>query len=87
MIAALARKLIVALWRYATQGVVIEGVILKPDQFRRIQADEPTPAVAYIAVLKNGLVLLSPPAESGRLVPPFHRKTATGCEVVRARQQ
>jgi transposase len=29
MIAALARKLIVALWRYATQGVVIEGVILK----------------------------------------------------------
>jgi transposase len=29
MIAALARKLLIALWRYTTQGVVIEGMILK----------------------------------------------------------
>src|SRR4051794_15896066 len=30
MIVALARKLLVALWRYATAGVLIEGAILKP---------------------------------------------------------
>jgi transposase len=29
LIVALARKLLVALWRYATQGVVIEGAIMK----------------------------------------------------------
>jgi len=29
MIAAMARKLLVALWRYTTQGVLMEGVILK----------------------------------------------------------
>ena len=29
-IVALARKLLVALWKYATQGVVIEGVVMKP---------------------------------------------------------
>lgn len=29
-IVALARKLLVALWKYATQGVVIEGAVLKP---------------------------------------------------------
>jgi transposase len=29
-IVALARKLLVALWKYVTQGVVIEGVIMKP---------------------------------------------------------
>src|SRR5689334_16901513 len=30
MIVALARKLLVALWKYATAGVLIEGAILKP---------------------------------------------------------
>ena len=30
MIIALARKLLVALWKYATAGVLIEGAILKP---------------------------------------------------------
>jgi transposase len=30
LIVALARKLLIALWRYATQGVVPEGVIFKP---------------------------------------------------------
>jgi transposase len=29
MIVALARKLLVALWRYVTAGVVIEGAVLK----------------------------------------------------------
>jgi transposase len=29
MITALARKLVVALWKYVTAGVVIEGVILR----------------------------------------------------------
>ena len=29
MITALARKLLVALWRYATQGVVPEGAVFK----------------------------------------------------------
>jgi transposase len=29
-IVALARKLLVALWKYATQGVVIEGAVIKP---------------------------------------------------------
>lgn len=29
MIAAMARKLLVALWRYATHGIVIEGMLLK----------------------------------------------------------
>jgi transposase len=29
-IVALARKLLVALWKYVTQGVVIEGVVMKP---------------------------------------------------------
>ena len=28
-IAALARKLLVALWKYVTQGVVIEGAVMK----------------------------------------------------------
>ncbi|RWL95214.1 MAG: IS110 family transposase, partial [Mesorhizobium sp.] len=28
-IVALARKLLVALWKYATSGVVIEGAIMK----------------------------------------------------------
>ena len=30
MIIALARKLLVALWKYATAGVLIEGAVLKP---------------------------------------------------------
>ena len=30
-IVALARKLLVALWRYVTQGVVPQGAVLKPD--------------------------------------------------------
>jgi len=29
-IVALARKLLVALWKYVTQGVVIEGAVMKP---------------------------------------------------------
>jgi len=29
MIVALARKLLVALWRYSTSGVVIEGAVMK----------------------------------------------------------
>ena len=29
MIVALARKLLVALWKYATAGIVIEGAIMK----------------------------------------------------------
>ena len=29
-IVALARKLLVALWKYVTAGVVIEGVVMKP---------------------------------------------------------
>ena len=56
MIVALARKLLVALWKYVTAGVVIEGAIVKsglnrrseriahnlprPDQSRRIRVDE-----------------------------------------------
>jgi transposase len=31
-IVALARKLVIALWRYVTQGVIPEGVVLKPVQ-------------------------------------------------------
>ena len=27
---ALARKLLVALWKYVTHGVVIEGAVMKP---------------------------------------------------------
>ena len=30
MIVALARKLLIALWRFVTQGAVPEGVVLKP---------------------------------------------------------
>ena len=30
IIVALARKLLVALWRYTTAGVVIEGAVMKP---------------------------------------------------------
>jgi transposase len=30
IIVALARKLLVALWRYMTAGVVIEGAVMKP---------------------------------------------------------
>ncbi|MCP1845631.1 hypothetical protein ACVIHI_008900 [Bradyrhizobium sp. USDA 4524] len=29
-IVALARKLLVALWKYTNSGVVIEGVVMKP---------------------------------------------------------
>ena len=34
LIVALARKLLVALWRYVTQGVVIEGAVMKSDPAR-----------------------------------------------------
>src|SRR3954464_2955174 len=62
MIIALASKLLVALWKYATAGVLIEGAILKPawarccplclnlpgpDQSRRIQGDEPQLTMAW----------------------------------------
>src|SRR4051794_41687210 len=62
MIVALARKLLVALWKYATAGVLIEGAVLKPawarccplslnrpgpDQSRRIQVDEPHLTMAW----------------------------------------
>jgi transposase len=30
MVVALARKLLIALWRFATQGVVPEGAAMKP---------------------------------------------------------
>ena len=30
MIVALARKLLVALWKYATAGVIIEGAVMRP---------------------------------------------------------
>jgi transposase len=30
MVVALARKLLIALWRLATQGVVPEGAVMKP---------------------------------------------------------
>ncbi len=30
MVVALARKLLLALWRFATQGVVPEGAVIKP---------------------------------------------------------
>ncbi|HEX3522355.1 MAG TPA: IS110 family transposase, partial [Stellaceae bacterium] len=30
MIVALARKLVIALWRYVTTGEILEGVILRP---------------------------------------------------------
>jgi hypothetical protein len=30
MIVALARKLLIALWKYATAGILIEGALLKP---------------------------------------------------------
>jgi hypothetical protein len=30
MVVALARKLLIALWRFATQGVLPEGAALKP---------------------------------------------------------
>ena len=50
-IVALARKLLVALWKYTSAGVVIEGAVMKsgdlaphpegPDQSSRIQVAEP----------------------------------------------
>ena len=30
MIVALARKLLIALWKYATAGVIIEGAVMRP---------------------------------------------------------
>jgi transposase len=30
MVVALARKLLIALWRFATQGVIPEGAVMKP---------------------------------------------------------
>ena len=30
VVVALARKLLIALWRFATQGVVPEGAVMKP---------------------------------------------------------
>ena len=32
MIVALARKLLIALWRFVRQGVVLDGVVLRPAQ-------------------------------------------------------
>ena len=30
MIVALARKLLIALWKYAAAGVIIEGAVMRP---------------------------------------------------------
>ena len=30
MVVALARKLLIALWKYATAGVIIEGAVMRP---------------------------------------------------------
>ena len=67
MIVALARKLLVALWKYVTAGVVIEGAVIEgrlrsprprfpnpsgPDQPWRIQVDEPTSSMASSAAFR-----------------------------------
>jgi transposase len=70
-IVALARKLLVAFWKFAMSGVVIEGAVMAkatlhviqspgPDQPRRIQANGPIPPMASTADNQNGSVLLSP---------------------------
>jgi hypothetical protein len=35
MIVALARKLVIALWRFVTTGETLEGVILRPERLNR----------------------------------------------------
>ena len=71
MVVALARKLLIALWEYATAGGVIEGAGMRPaevtaqlggcaspgpDQFRRIQGDGPMCNRAWHAALQKGPV-------------------------------
>jgi hypothetical protein len=78
IIVALARKLLVALWRYTTAGVVIEGAVMKaapatilphpqgPHQSCRIKVAEPERPLASTADRKNGPGLLSPhPPDAG----------------------
>src|SRR3954468_6985354 len=72
MIVALARKLLVALWKYATAGVLIEGAVLLPPIYRGLISPggsrwaNRTPRWLGKADLKNGLVLLSPhPTQAG----------------------
>ena len=75
-IVALARKRLVALSRYTSAGVGLEGAVMRaesltphprgPDQARRIQAAEPKRPMASTAEGKNGPGLLSPrPPDAG----------------------
>src|ERR1019366_2193800 len=48
MIVALARKLLIALWRLVRQGVVPDGVVLRPTQ--RTEDAERTPTVSALSV-------------------------------------
>ena len=78
IIVALARKLLIALWRYTTAGIVIEGAMMKQRQRRsdpirqdlispcRIQVVEPKRPLASTADRKNGPGLLRPhPPDAG----------------------
>lgn len=78
-ITALARKLVVALWKYVTAGVIIEGVGLAHDTFIGYQFGRGLISPAGIrwatgsrpgqhAVIENGIVLLSLVVESGIMV-------------------
>ena len=91
MIVALARKLI-ALWKYVTAGVVIEGAAIKTlapgapltPIFRGLISPGGSRRTNRRTAWpekpsKKGLVLLSPPAASGMVVQP--NRAATECEV------
>jgi transposase len=39
MIVALARKLLIALWRFVTTGETLDGVILRPAGWHRVSRD------------------------------------------------
>jgi hypothetical protein len=48
MIVALARKLLIALWRLVREGVVPDGVVLRPVQW--MEAAEGTPIGSVLSV-------------------------------------
>jgi transposase len=92
LIVALARKLLIAFWKYVTAGIVPEGAEIvaawarappnlpEPDQLRRIQASGPRFGLAPKAEKENGSALLSPlPTQAGYWCSRQER-AATGCE-------
>jgi Transposase IS116/IS110/IS902 family len=95
MVVALARKLLIALWRFATQGVVPEGAVMKPAP-QSIPKAESESHDGPGTRIQGGVAVVRPGAfaSSQRVVPPSWNSpvpnagpwwglSPAGCEVCR----